>query len=202
MDLLRSLSGGEMVRSRYAGLYVSRRCSITFVLFCFSFVSLYHCVSQLHRISWPMIHFRHIWLSSILMNPHPHHLLWQLQSIFYSTPLYSIDDNCPPFPLPTLCDNDLYRRKSNDPKYQSTKIIFFGLHYYNYSWVQKGFRLIVLVAGYPQLSNMIKKKKKNFENKIFAAFSFSQPFFGRRTERSMDLQSFWAKWPQESSSCG
>ena len=95
-----------------------------FVLFCFSFVSLYHCVSQLHRISWPMIHSRHIWLSSILMNPHPHHLLWQLQSIFYSTPLYSIDDNCPPFPLPTLCDNDLYRRKSNDPKYQSTKIIF------------------------------------------------------------------------------
>ena len=88
-----------------------------FVLFCFSFVSLYHCVSQLHRISWPMIHFRHIWLSSILMNPHPHHLLWQLQSIFYSTPLYSIDDNCPlpSPPLPTLCDNDLYLRKSNDP---------------------------------------------------------------------------------------
>ena len=37
--------------------------------------------------------------------------------------------------------------------------------------------MIVLVAGYPQLSNMIKKiKKKNFENKIFAAFSFPSRF--------------------------
>lgn len=163
-------------------------------------MSLYHCVSQLHRISWPMIHFRHIWLSSILMNPHPHHLLWQLQSIFYSTPLYSIDDNCPLPSPPHPMRQWLVSKKVKWPNQQ--KYIFFGSHYYNYSWVQKGFRLIVLVAGYPQLSNMIKKKKKNFENKIFAAFSFSQPFFGRRTERSMDLQSFWAKWPQESSSCG
>ena len=36
-----------------------------------------------------MIHFRHIWLSSILMNPHPHHLLWQLQSISI-VPLYTL----------------------------------------------------------------------------------------------------------------
>ena len=56
------------------------------------------------------------------------------------------------------------------------KYIFFGSHYYNYSWVQKGFRLIVLVAGYPQLSNMIKKKKKTLKTRFLRLFLFPSRF--------------------------